>query len=77
MAIKKPDKSGLFQRYIFFGNALWQRQKNLPASQSEPWRSQALPARLKDSNLKIRSQSPVCYRYTIPLCIQCVFYYNR
>ena len=32
--------------------------------------------RYKDSNLNIRSQSPLCYRYTIPLCGICKWYYT-
>ena len=31
--------------------------------------------RYKDSNLNIRSQSPLCYRYTIPLYIYVVQFY--
>ena len=31
---------------------------------------------MRDSNPRKRSQSPVCYRYTNPLCLADVFYYT-
>ena len=33
--------------------------------------------RMRDSNPRKRSQSPVCYRYTNPLCLADVFYYTQ
>ena len=32
--------------------------------------------RMRDSNPRERSQSPVCYRYTNPLCVRHGYYYN-
>ena len=33
--------------------------------------------RMRDSNPRERSQSPVCYRYTNPLCVRHGSYYNQ
>ncbi len=33
--------------------------------------------RMRDSNPRKRSQSPVCYRYTNPLCVKHGYYYIR
>ena len=33
--------------------------------------------REKDSNPHIRSQSPLCYLYTIPLFVTCKWYYTQ
>ena len=33
--------------------------------------------RMRDSNPRKRSQSPVCYRYTNPLCVKHGYYYNE
>ena len=33
--------------------------------------------RMRDSNPRKRSQSPVCYRYTNPLCVKHGYYYSE
>ena len=45
-------------------------KKSRPLLRSGFWQ------RMRDSNPRERSQSPVCYRYTNPLCVRHGYYYN-
>ena len=46
-------------------------------TQRSAWEGCFLWQGMRDSNPRKRSQSPVCYRYTNPLCLADVFYYTQ
>ena len=72
MSLDKGNSKGklfwISQNHNFFGVKLADKNRNTRYSEEYRvfyWQ------RMRDSNPRERSQSPVCYRYTNPLCQRC------
>ena len=81
MILYSPPKLGEAQ-YHLRSKYNWRSQYNSPKAnitENDRFLSESVVfwQRMRDSNPRERSQSPVCYRYTNPLCVRHGYYYTE